>query len=252
MRVKFNSWRDVRDKFESLANEQLGMPEEERLCVYRDRNSRTADREPFSNFFGPPPEMGRWTISKGPNRLFRKKFEALVTQAGAPLCYGRTYRSFSPGPGVVWLDSLYEHLLGIASPQLSEQAHGREVMKSVCEISAAFCARLEADDRRAASAKRRDATREKLGASRSRGSNNPSNARKPERLSGSINCPSAAKRMVEHLNSKAIGLTDFASSIGTTDRTLRAFRRTGRVRRSIFGAIAKGMNITSEELLKAE
>jgi len=58
--------------------------------------------------------------------------------------------------------------------------------------------------------------------------------------------------MVEHLKSKAIGQTDFASSIGTTDRTLRAFRKTGRVRRDIFKAIAKGMNITKEELLKPE
>jgi len=209
MRVKFNSWRDVRNKFKSLANEQLGMPEEERLCVYRDRNSRATDRGPFSNFFGPPTEMGRWTISKGPNSLFRKKFDALATRAGAQLCHGRVSPgSFSPAPAVVWLNSLYEHLLGIASPQLSEQAHGREVMKSVCEASVAYCARLETDERKAAaSAKRRDATRERLGASQSQSgaSNNPSNTRKPERLSATIYCPSAAKRMVEHLKSKAIG-----------------------------------------------
>jgi hypothetical protein len=55
MSAKFNSWRDVHDKFKSLANEQQGMPEEGRLCVYRDRNFRAVDRGPFSNFFGPPP-----------------------------------------------------------------------------------------------------------------------------------------------------------------------------------------------------
>jgi hypothetical protein len=254
MSGKFNSWRDVRDKFKSLADEQRGMPEDERLCVYRDRNPRAGDRGPFSAFFGPPSEMGQWTISNGPNSLFRKKFDALATRAGAKLCYGRVSPgSFSPGPAVVWLNSLYEHLLGIASPQLSEQAHGREVIKSVCEASAAYCARLETDARKAAaSAKRWDTTRGKLGASQSGASNNPSNTRKPERLSATISCPSAAKRMVEHLKSKAIGQTDFASSIGTTDRTLRAFRKTGRVRRDIFKAIAKGMNITKEELLKPE
>jgi hypothetical protein len=51
---------------------------------------------------------------------------------------------------------------------------------------------------------------------------------------------------------QAIGQTDFASSVNTTDRTLRAFRKTGKVRRDILEAIAKKMNITKEELLKPE
>jgi hypothetical protein len=75
---------------------------------------------------------------------------------------------------------------------------------------------------------------------------------KRSRLTATINCPSAASRMEAYLESKAISQTDFASSVNTTDRTLRAFRKTGRVRRDIFDAIAKAMNITKEELLKPE
>ena len=72
------------------------------------------------------------------------------------------------------------------------------------------------------------------------------------RLKATINSPSAARRMEAFLECKGIGQTDFASSVGTTDRTLRAFRKTGKVRRDIFDSIAKKMNITKEELLKTE
>jgi hypothetical protein len=79
----------------------------------------------------------------------------------------------------------------------------------------------------------------------------PASTKRP-RLSATINCPSAASRMEAYLQSKGISQTDFASSVNTTDRTLRAFRRTGKVRRDIFDAIARAMSITREELLKQE
>jgi hypothetical protein len=74
----------------------------------------------------------------------------------------------------------------------------------------------------------------------------------PERLKATIESLPAARRMEAHLRSKGMGQTDFAIQVGTTDRTLRSFRRTGKVRRDIFGAIARAMNISNEELLKPE
>jgi hypothetical protein len=75
---------------------------------------------------------------------------------------------------------------------------------------------------------------------------------KRSRLSATINCPSAARRMEVYLQSRGMSQTAFATQVGTTDRTLRSFRQTGKVRRDIFDAIAKIMNITKEELLKPE
>lgn len=70
------------------------------------------------------------------------------------------------------------------------------------------------------------------------------------RLRSIIDCPSAARKLELFLSSNGIGLTDFASTAQTTDRTLRNFRRTGKIRRDIFGNIAKAMGTTKEELLK--
>jgi hypothetical protein len=71
------------------------------------------------------------------------------------------------------------------------------------------------------------------------------------RLTATIQSPPAAKRMEAYLKSKAIGQTEFATQVGTTDRTLRAFRKTGKVRRDIFEAIAKAMGMDKEALLNA-
>jgi hypothetical protein len=71
------------------------------------------------------------------------------------------------------------------------------------------------------------------------------------RLSGQIDCPAAARKLEAYLKANGIGQTDFASQAQTTDRTLRSFRTTGKVRRDIFESIAKAMGTTKEELLKA-
>jgi hypothetical protein len=70
------------------------------------------------------------------------------------------------------------------------------------------------------------------------------------RLSATINCPSAARRMETYIQSKGMNQTTFARQAQTTDRTLRSFRQSGKVRRDIFAAIAKVMNITTEEFMK--
>jgi len=72
------------------------------------------------------------------------------------------------------------------------------------------------------------------------------------RLRATVTSPSAVRRMEAYMESNAIGQTDFAGKVGTTDRTIRAFRKTGKVRRDIFDAIATVMGITREALLKPE
>jgi hypothetical protein len=73
-----------------------------------------------------------------------------------------------------------------------------------------------------------------------------------KRLQSTVTSPIAARRMEAYMESTGIGQTEFAVQVGTTDRTLRTFRQTGKVRRGIFDAIAKAMGTTREALLKPE
>ena len=70
------------------------------------------------------------------------------------------------------------------------------------------------------------------------------------RMSSVVKSPDAARKMEAYLIANGIGLTQFAITAGTTDRTLRNFRKTGKIRRDIFEGIAKAMGITKEALLK--
>ena len=62
----------------------------------------------------------------------------------------------------------------------------------------------------------------------------------------------AARRLEKYLEATGIGVTEFAGLAETTDRTLRNFRRTGKVERGIFDSIAKAMGVTRDDLLKPE
>jgi hypothetical protein len=86
----------------------------------------------------------------------------------------------------------------------------------------------------------------------------PSRTESPEtngaakkRLRATVGSPVAARKMEAYMESHG-GQTAFATKVGTTDRTLRSFRQTGRVRRDIFDAIAGAMKTTPDELLKPE
>lgn len=70
------------------------------------------------------------------------------------------------------------------------------------------------------------------------------------RFSGIVTSRSAANKMESYIESKGLGFTDFASRAGTTDRTLRKFRKTGKVRRDILRGIAHAMGLKIEDLLK--
>jgi hypothetical protein len=78
------------------------------------------------------------------------------------------------------------------------------------------------------------------------------NAPSGTRLLSTIECPSAARKMEAYLSANGIGLTDFSSRAGTTDRTLRNFRKTGKIRRNLFAGIAKAMGITSATASRGE
>lgn len=60
---------------------------------------------------------------------------------------------------------------------------------------------------------------------------------------------SAARKVDAYLKSHGIGYTDFAATVGITDKTLRGFLRTGKTRRHIFANIAAKMGTTAVDLL---
>jgi hypothetical protein len=70
------------------------------------------------------------------------------------------------------------------------------------------------------------------------------------RLSSCVTSHVAARRLEEYVEGNNIGLTEFATKVGTTDTTLRRFRRTGRVRRGLLDAIASEMGTTRESIVK--
>jgi len=74
--------------------------------------------------------------------------------------------------------------------------------------------------------------------------------KKYPRFPSSIHSPSAAQKMESHMKSKGLNQTEFAIQAGTTDKTIRKFRQTGKIKRSILVDIAKAMCTTKEELLK--
>jgi|GEM_PF-3680406 hypothetical protein len=71
-----------------------------------------------------------------------------------------------------------------------------------------------------------------------------------QRLPATITSPIAARRMEAFLEAKGIWQTEFATQVGTTDRTLRSFRSSGKVKREIFDSIAAQMGLTREQLMK--
>jgi len=69
------------------------------------------------------------------------------------------------------------------------------------------------------------------------------------RLSPMVTAPQAARKLEKYLSDKGVSQTDFAGHAQTTDRTLRNFRSTGKVRKDIFENIAKAMQTTKDDLM---
>ncbi len=78
----------------------------------------------------------------------------------------------------------------------------------------------------------------------------PSKPTREPRMSASIVSPSAARKMEAYMNAHGLDQTQFAIQAQTTDKTIRKFRQTGRVKRSILDGIASAMGVKKEDLLK--
>lgn len=73
-----------------------------------------------------------------------------------------------------------------------------------------------------------------------------------KRMSRSLGTPEAVNVMTEYLQHTRLTDTQFGNQFNSTDRTVRNFRNTGKMRRSTFEEMAKSMGLTSEELLRGE
>lgn len=70
--------------------------------------------------------------------------------------------------------------------------------------------------------------------------------------SRSLGSPQAVRACREYMRSKILTPDEFAKRCGTSDRTVRNFFSTKKVRASIFQAIAEEMDLTAEQLLRGE
>jgi hypothetical protein len=77
----------------------------------------------------------------------------------------------------------------------------------------------------------------------------PINTPNRKRWSAMIDSPSAVRKVEAFVRKKGLGWTEFASRVQTTDRTLRNFRKTNQLSRSILTTIAEEMGTTLEDLM---
>jgi hypothetical protein len=70
-----------------------------------------------------------------------------------------------------------------------------------------------------------------------------------KRMSRTLGSPEALRVVTDHLEQTKLTDTQFGNQFDTTDRTVRSFRSTGKMRRSNFEAMAKSMGLTTEDLL---
>lgn len=74
----------------------------------------------------------------------------------------------------------------------------------------------------------------------------------PKRLPRSIGTPESVSAAIAYMESKGLTETQFGNQFQSTDRTVRNFRKSGKIRRSTFEAMAKSMGLTIEQLLRGE
>jgi hypothetical protein len=201
--------------------------------------------------------VGNWTL--GGDCTLQIQFEALARRAAVGLPNKHSYDLL-----IAWLEAIredrrgFEMLNSFPTEINDDGSRGATYclgsIRGVCEASVNFCRVLESLALQAEfeGKKRNDPHNYKSHVeSTPHHDSTPAEKEEPrKRLSVMIYCPSAARKMENYLEANGIGLTQFATSIGTTDRTLRSFRKTGKVKRSIFDDIAGGMGTTKESLLK--
>jgi hypothetical protein len=72
------------------------------------------------------------------------------------------------------------------------------------------------------------------------------------RMSRSLGTPESVEAVTIYLETTEMTDTQFANQSNTTDRTVRNFRKTGKMRRKNFDDMAKGMGLTTEQLQGGE
>jgi len=72
------------------------------------------------------------------------------------------------------------------------------------------------------------------------------------RLPRSAGSPQAVRAVVAYMEGRGLGVTQFATQVDTTDRTVRNFLKRGKMRRSSFKTMAARMGLTTEQLLRGE
>ncbi|MGC8793979.1 MAG: hypothetical protein ACP5U2_11375 [Bryobacteraceae bacterium] len=72
------------------------------------------------------------------------------------------------------------------------------------------------------------------------------------RVPRSAGSPEAVRAVMTYMEDRGWGITQFATQAGTTDRTLRNFLKSGKMRRSTFEAMAERMGLSTEQLLRGE
>jgi lambda repressor-like predicted transcriptional regulator len=73
--------------------------------------------------------------------------------------------------------------------------------------------------------------------------------REAKKTKGTLHSPAAVAKLETYVKKRGMSYTEFATEAGTSDKTLRGFRKTSRVRRYVFDGIAKAMGLTREQLL---
>jgi hypothetical protein len=72
----------------------------------------------------------------------------------------------------------------------------------------------------------------------------------PKRMSRSLGTPEAVRSVTLHLQHTQMTDTQFGNQFQTTDKTVRKFLNSGKMRRSNFEEMAKSVGLTTEDLLR--
>jgi hypothetical protein len=206
------------------------------------------------------PDLELWDCALRGTALLtaRLRFEGLARRAGTridPQCLD----SLS-----VWLSLLKRK--GRQDLVRPGNEPGRGQIQCVCEVSADYCLVLE---NRAIEAERRARIEEERQPSPKNSTPLeqwvPDSTEKPlevtkegknqatKRIPGTIESRIAGRRVARFISqTSGMTQTQFAIKSNTTDRTIRSFLKTGKVRKDIFRDIAKAMDILPEDLLKPD
>lgn len=206
---------------------------------------------------------GLWCLDCPHSEMIREQFLMLATEAG--MIHGPPITGWLPY--ALWLHWLLNFLRMYNSTFLSPEPVTTATIVRAIEASAMYCARLHTQSLEAKvalpfpSETELEARMQRIRASRINKEEAPPAPVQPKgqpdeippvreyRPSGQIHSLSAAQHMKRFIEDHGLTQPKFADLAQTTDRTIRSFGKTGRVRKDIFRDIASAMGTTPEELL---